>query len=150
MFYYENYNSKLAKLNKLSLENLIKNKGTLKSTYYQMLHILDKKSINNKAITISIEDNDNESMGYIIYYIKDDSNNTAHIAQICVGNKFKRQGVGKSLIQAVLNKEKDVKFITADINFTNIISQKFFVSQGFNLIKVPDKERYLATKQYRK
>ena len=147
--YYENYNSKLSQLNKISLENLITNGGTLKSTYYQMLHILDKKPFDNKAITISI-DKDEQCMGYVIYYIKDNDNKIAHIAQICVNNKFKRQKIGSQLIEAVIEENKNIEFITADINIYNTISQYFFTSQGFSLNKVENKERYLAIKEIKR
>lgn len=122
----------------ISIQNHKSNKGNLNFTFFEILNLLTFKHNIYPSVLAKYDDYGN-CIGYCIYYFKDDY--SIQISQICIKKEYQNQGIGKYFIDEL---SKYNKSITADIAIDNIQSQRFFIKNGFNLVKNENKNRYQA------
>ena len=96
----------------------------LESLNYQ----LSADSFNNKFLKVLLYIDD-EVRGVIVYtHIYD----RAEIEYICVLDKYRKQGIGTSLIKYIED-NKDIKNITLEVKKSNEIAINFYKKNGFRI-----------------
>ena len=128
--------TKMEQLNQISIRNLRANGGTLGFSYEEMLNILHKHNISSISKTLSLDD---EPIGYILYYFKNE--HTIHISHICLDVQYQGKQLGDILLNAIREGHHDYD-ITADVYYDNQKSYKFFLRNGFDMEEEPAKHRW--------
>ena len=96
-----------------------------------------KKSIKSKKNTFLVAEQDKDLIGYIDGDLIDKEgiyiNKVAYIEHLCVSEKYRKQGIGKMLIDEFtrLMKEKDAKFIKLNAFENNIAAISFYKKEEF-------------------
>lgn len=96
-----------------------------------------KKSISSKNNTFLVAEQDNDLIGYIDGNLIDKEgvyiNKVACLEHLCVSEKYRKQGIGKMLIDEFtrLMKEKDAKFIKLNAFQNNISAVSFYKKEEF-------------------
>ncbi|MBS7655781.1 ribosomal protein S18-alanine N-acetyltransferase [Candidatus Bathyarchaeota archaeon] len=75
-----------------------------------------------------------ELIGYIIASLK---NRSGHIISLAVHPKFRRKGVGSTLLREILNLMKKAKilFVKLEVNESNVAAISFYKKHGFKFVK---------------
>ena len=128
--------NKIEQLNQISIRNLKQNGGTLGFSYEEMLEILHKHNISSITKILSLDD---EPIGYILYYFKDE--HTIHISHICLDTKYQGKQLGDVLLNAIRKNYQHYN-ITADVYYDNKKSHSFFLRNGFDMEEESAKQRW--------
>lgn len=126
--------------NKISIDNLKDNSGTLDFSFYRILDVVEKDGF-EPCIRL-YENNEGVICGYIIYYHNLIAN-AIQISHIVVASGQQRKHIGSILLNDLLDTYSNKNF-TADIEMGNTNSEELFKSCGFNLIAKKDKPKWYA------
>lgn len=74
-----------------------------------------------------------QCMGYISFYCNDKIKRTSYISMIIIGMKFQHCGIGRMLINEVINYSKDngMIFLELKVSVDNINAIEFYLNNGF-------------------
>lgn len=125
----------------ISVENLRKNNGTLKYSFYEMIEILHKDLISPAILTVT---SPYEMVAYCMYYWNED--NDIHISHICVKPEYHHHGIGLMMICELENLTP--RQITADVYYDNPKGKGLFEKAGFEFTENPAKQRWRVTKKF--
>ena len=79
---------------------------------------------------------DNIVIGFLDYYLEYQKKDTAYISSIYIKEVYRKNGIGKEIITAILNKFTliGIKEIRLHISLRNAMAINFWVKQGFDHI----------------
>lgn len=91
----------------------------------------------DNAKVIVILDEHREHVGFVAFYCNDDVSHSAFISMIVVKKSCRHNGIGKKLLEIVLNKAKEngMQYIRLSVNQQNVQAQKFYVTQKFWVVR---------------
>lgn len=94
------------------------------------------KKLSKNAICLAYKIDD-EYCGYIIFYMNDIVNKIGYISQIGVKKKFRKQGIGKLLLDNCFKiaKRNNFKAINLEVDKKNDIAINFYEKYGFKKIR---------------
>jgi ribosomal protein S18 acetylase RimI-like enzyme len=79
----------------------------------------------------------NTLIGFLDYYLEYKQKNTAYICSIYIKEKYRKEGFGKEVIDAIVKKFTliGINKIHLHVSLRNAIGLNFWVKQGFNHIR---------------
>ena len=113
-------------------------KNLNKNYYNNKKEIKDlKKSISSRKKVFLVAESDNDVIGYVNGYLIDKEEvyiqKVAYLDHLCVSEKYRKQGIGKMLIDEFtkIMKEKGVKFIKLNAFENNIPAVSLYKKENF-------------------
>lgn len=97
------------------------------------------------ARVIQMKEN-GQIMGFAVFYCNDDKDKNAYLSLIAVSPKYRNRGVGKSLIDEVVEQSKvaGMKRLALEVRKSNRVAIKFYEKLGFILAKTNENTLHLS------
>lgn len=129
---------KILKLAKELYEAELPFDKNLNKDYYNNQKVKDdlRKSISSRKKTFLVAEKDRNLVGYVDGYLMDKEvyiSKVAYLDHLCVSEKYRKQGIGKMLMDEFtkIMKEKDAKFIKLNAFENNIAAISFYKKEEF-------------------
>ena len=129
---------KILKLAKELYEAELPFDKNLNKHYYNNQKAKDdlRKSISSRKKTFLVAEEDRNLVGYVDGYLMDKEvyiSKVAYLDHLCVSEKYRKQGIGKMLMDEFtkIMKEKDAKFIKLNAFENNIAAISFYKKEEF-------------------
>ena len=106
--------------------------------YYKRLDLRSELEVLTDTRVMTIEDRDENVVSFAVYTIVDRSH--VHIKSICVRGEYKRNSLGKTMIEQ-LKSMYDV--VTLYVQEINTVAVDFYKKMGFEIAEV-DREYYMS------
>ena len=128
------YNSENANQHILKQVENIGKKEEMLPIYYDNSSLLNELTTNNSYL-MTIQDENNKVLAFIVYTINDINPKSIHIKSICTDSHFKRYKLGTNIIE---NLKKIYDTITLYVQLVNETAFKFYIKNGFKTKKKID------------